>query len=104
MVRASSAASIHVAVAWSPDAGAAFELRLELTHGATALDAIRASGLLEGEAGIDISTQPVGIWGRVRALDAVLADGDRVEVYRPLVINPKEARRLRAQRASKRSA
>ena len=97
MDRASTAATIRVAVAWSPKAGVAFELAIEVPAGATTLDAIRASGLLEGEAGIDISTQPVGIWGRAAALDSVLAAGDRVEIYRPLTINPKEARRRRAQ-------
>ena len=97
MGRDEGRATIRVAVAWSPKAGEAFELALELPAGATTLDAIRASGLLEAEAGIDISTQPVGIWGRVAALESVLAEGDRVEVYRPLTINPKEARRRRAQ-------
>ncbi len=97
MGRAEGAATIRVAVAWTPKAGVAFELALELPTGATALDAIRASGLLDREAGIDISTQPVGIWGRVAALDSALAEGDRVEICRPLTINPKEARRRRAQ-------
>ncbi len=97
MDRASAAVTIRVAVAWSPKAGEAFELALELPGGATVLDAVRAGGLLEGEAGIDISTQAVGIWGRAAALDSVLAEGDRVEIYRPLAINPKEARRRRAQ-------
>lgn len=97
MGHAEARARIRVAVAWSPKAGVAFEIALELPAGATALDAVRASGLLAGEAGIDISTQPVGIWGRVAALDSVLTDRDRVEIYRPLAINPKEARRRRAQ-------
>jgi putative ubiquitin-RnfH superfamily antitoxin RatB of RatAB toxin-antitoxin module len=97
MDRAEAGATIRVAVAWSPKAGEAFEVALELPAGATTLDAIRASGLLEGEAGIDISTQPVGIWGRAATLDSVLTDRDRVEIYRPLAINPKEARRRRAQ-------
>ncbi len=97
MDRAECGATIRVAVAWSPKAGQAFERAVELPAGATALDAIRAAGVLEGTAGIDISTQAVGIWGRVAALDRVLAAGDRVEIYRPLTINPKEARRRRAQ-------
>jgi putative ubiquitin-RnfH superfamily antitoxin RatB of RatAB toxin-antitoxin module len=62
------------------------------------LDAIRASGAMTGEGAIDISTQAVGIWGRTVALDAPLAEGDRVEIYRPLRMDPKEARRRRAQR------
>ena len=55
-----------------------------------------------GDGAVDISTQAVGIWGRAAALDAPLADGDRVEIYRPLAMDPKEARRRRAQRRKQR--
>jgi putative ubiquitin-RnfH superfamily antitoxin RatB of RatAB toxin-antitoxin module len=71
---------------------------LELAPGATALDAVRASGLLERHPGIDLARQRIGIHGRVVEATAQLADGDRVEVYRPLAIDPKEARRRRALR------
>jgi uncharacterized protein len=98
MDRASALATIRVAVASSPRQGEAFEVALEVAAGANALDAIRASGVLERHAEIDISTQSIGIWGRAAALDSLLAEGDRVEIYRPLTMNPKEARRLRAQR------
>ncbi|MGZ5277055.1 MAG: RnfH family protein [Caldimonas sp.] len=98
MVHASAATTIRVAVAWSPRAGAAFEVAIELPDGASALDAIRASGVLERDAEVDVSTQPIGIWGRPATLATLLEDGDRVEIYRPLAMNPKEARRLRAAR------
>ncbi len=98
MDRASAAPGLRVAVAWSAKEGEACEIGLELERGASVHDAIRASGVLEREGAVDISTQAVGIWGRVAALDTLLADGDRVEIYRPLLLNPKEARRLRAQR------
>jgi uncharacterized protein len=98
MDRADTAAMIRVSVAWSPKPGEAFEVSLEVACGTNALEAIRASGVLERHAQIDISTQEVGIWGRAVALDSLLADGDRVEIYRPLLLNPKEARRLRAMR------
>ena len=97
MDRASKAATIRVAVAWSPKEGEAFEVSLELARGASALDAIRASGVLERGGEVDISTQSVGIRGRVVSLESLLRDGDRVEIYRPLRLNPKEARRRRAQ-------
>ena len=97
MDRASGRATIRVAVAWSPTQGHAFEVAVELARGTSALDAIRASGVLERGGEVDISTQSVGIWGRAAALDSVLVDGDRVEIYRPLRLNPKEARRRRAQ-------
>jgi putative ubiquitin-RnfH superfamily antitoxin RatB of RatAB toxin-antitoxin module len=73
-------------------------VRLALAPGATALDAVRASGLLERHPGIDLSRQKIGIRGRVVEMTALLTDGDRVEVYRPLAMDPKEARRARAIR------
>ena len=65
------------------------------------LDAIGASGAMQGEAAVDISTQAVGIWGRTVALERRLREGDRVEIYRPLHVDPKEARRRRAERRKK---
>ena len=98
MERASGAATIRVAVACSPGSGEAYEVMLDLARGASALDAIRASGVLERHPELDVSTQAVGIWGRGAALETVLADGDRVEIYRALTMNPKDARRLRARK------
>ena len=91
------AESIRVAVGCSPCAGEAVEVSLDLPLGSTLLDAARASGLLERYPGIDISSLAVGIWGRIRTLDTLVGEGDRIEIYRPLLIDPKQARRLRAQ-------
>jgi uncharacterized protein len=96
---ASAGATVHVAVACSPRSGVAAEVALTLPAGASALDAIRASGLLERFAELDLSVQAIGVWGRRCALDALVRDGDRVEIYRPLAMNPNEARRLRARQA-----
>jgi putative ubiquitin-RnfH superfamily antitoxin RatB of RatAB toxin-antitoxin module len=71
---------------------------LELRPGATAADAVRASGLLERHPEIDLEHHRIGIYGRVVAKQAPLANGDRVEIYRPLLVDPKEARRRRALR------
>ena len=71
---------------------------LSLPAGATALDALRASRLLERHQEIDLARQKIGIYGRVVGAEARLRDGDRVEVYRPLAVDPKEARRQRALR------
>ena len=71
---------------------------LELRPGATAADAVRASGLLQRHPEIGLGRHRIGIYGRVVAKQAPLADGDRVEVYRPLLVEPKEARRRRALR------
>ena len=91
-------ATLRVTVACSPRAGVATEVALELAAGATAIEAIRASGLLERFAELDLSVQAIGVWGRACALDALLREGDRVEIYRPLAMDPNQARRLRAQR------
>lgn len=77
-------------MAWSASAGVARETEIDLVAGATVHDAIRAA------CGGDVATRSVGIWGHVCSLDSVVHAGDRVEVYRPLQIDPKDARRLRA--------
>jgi uncharacterized protein len=71
---------------------------VDLAKGATAIDAVRASGVLESHPEIGLPRHKLGIYGRVVAAGAPLADGDRVEIYRPLVLDPKEARRRRALR------
>jgi putative ubiquitin-RnfH superfamily antitoxin RatB of RatAB toxin-antitoxin module len=68
-------------------------IALELEQGATVRMALRAAGMP-----LD---QPVGIYGRRVALDARLADGDRVEIYRPLRAEPRDARRQRALKAKR---
>ena len=74
---------------------------LELDQGATVRESIIASGILELHREVDLNTLDVGIWGKRVGLDCVLRSGDRVEIYRPLVADPKAARR---QRASKRKS
>jgi putative ubiquitin-RnfH superfamily antitoxin RatB of RatAB toxin-antitoxin module len=75
-----------------------WRIAVELPAGACVMDAVRASGLVDllGEA--DLSAAPVGIFGVVCAPDTVLRAGDRVEIYRPLPVDPKQARRQRAER------
>jgi putative ubiquitin-RnfH superfamily antitoxin RatB of RatAB toxin-antitoxin module len=70
---------------------------LELPAGATVRDAIMASGMLVRHPEIDFSRQECGVFGKSRPLDAQLRDGDRLEIYRPLAVDPKEARRRRAR-------
>ncbi|NCT66353.1 MAG: RnfH family protein [Rhodanobacteraceae bacterium] len=76
-----------------------FLRRLELAEGATVADAIAASGL-QREFALDTDALAVGIWSKAVARDARLHEGDRVELYRPLKIDPKEARRRRAERSA----
>jgi putative ubiquitin-RnfH superfamily antitoxin RatB of RatAB toxin-antitoxin module len=70
--------------------------QLQATADATVESAILQSGLLERFPEIDLKTNKVGIFGKVAALSAKLNDGDRIEIYRPLIADPKEARKKRA--------
>ena len=75
-----------------------FLRRVSLEAGATVADAISASGI-ERELGIDAAALGVGIWSKAVSRDTRLEAGDRVELYRALVADPKEARRRRADRS-----
>ncbi len=69
---------------------------LVVAEGTTIAQAIAQSGILDEVPEIDLATQPVGLHGKKRSLDTVLRANDRVEIYRPLVADPKESRRRRA--------
>jgi putative ubiquitin-RnfH superfamily antitoxin RatB of RatAB toxin-antitoxin module len=72
-------------------------LHVQLAEGATVSDAIHASGVLENFPDIDLTKNKVGIFSRLVKLDEVVRDKDRVEIYRPLIADPKEVRRKRAE-------
>ncbi len=74
-----------------------FVVELELPAGSTLLEAVKASGVLQRYPQIELATQKLGIFGKLRPADTVLRDGDRVEIYRPLQADPKETRRRRAK-------
>lgn len=76
--------------------GQAFCIPLELSEPVTIREAIERSGLLQLCPEIDLAHNRVGIFGRLCALEDRPASGDRVEIYRPLEVDPKTARRLRA--------
>jgi putative ubiquitin-RnfH superfamily antitoxin RatB of RatAB toxin-antitoxin module len=71
---------------------------LRMPAGATVADALRASGLVDALSAEDLAPLEPGIWGRAVPGDTRLRDGDRVELTRPLKVDPKEARRLRYRR------
>jgi putative ubiquitin-RnfH superfamily antitoxin RatB of RatAB toxin-antitoxin module len=77
-------------------------LELHVPEGTTALQAAQQSGVAEKFEGIDLENGTLGIFGQVVAPTQVLRDGDRVEVYRPLIADPKEVRKARAERAKER--
>jgi putative ubiquitin-RnfH superfamily antitoxin RatB of RatAB toxin-antitoxin module len=69
---------------------------LEVAGGTTVEQAIKLSGLLEKYPQIDVNVQKVGVFGKLTKLSQPLRDGDRVEIYRALLADPKEVRRQRA--------
>jgi putative ubiquitin-RnfH superfamily antitoxin RatB of RatAB toxin-antitoxin module len=88
-------AEISVGIVFAvPESQMLVELRL--APGATVADAIAASGLIDAFPKHALNTLPVGIWGRLTEADQVLKDGDRVEIYRQLPVDPMESRRLKA--------
>lgn len=76
-------------------------IRLDLPMGAAVETAIVQSGVLTQFPEIDLAVNAVGIFSKKVSLDYVLSNGDRVEIYRPLLIDPKQARRKRALNKAK---
>ena len=72
-------------------------LTVDVVQGTTLGDAIKLSGMLEKHPEIDLGTNKVGVFGKLSKLDLVLRDKDRIEIYRPLIADPKEVRRKRAE-------
>jgi putative ubiquitin-RnfH superfamily antitoxin RatB of RatAB toxin-antitoxin module len=77
--------------------GAQHVIEVDVGTGATVRQAIAASGLLAPGPGQALDELEVGIWNHRCSLDTVVREGDRIEVYRPLQVDPKEARRIRAE-------
>ena len=105
MDRGDRAAMLAVEVLFSPASRQMESVRVCLPPGSTLRDALAASGLAERHRlnGDDVA---LGIWGRRCVPSQALCDGDRIEIYRALLVDPKEARRQRylAQAKKKRPA
>jgi len=93
--------SIKVEVAYAlPDKQAI--VAVDVTPGTTALEAARQSGITDKFDGIDLDNAKLGIFGALVAPGHIMAEGERVEIYRPLIADPKEVRKARAARAKER--
>ena len=73
-------------------------IRHKVGHNTTLRQAIEQSGILEMHPEIDLDVNEVGIFSRKRELHELVRNGDRIEIYRPLKVDPKEARRRRAKK------
>ena len=76
---------------------------LTVARGCTVQQAIEQSGVLRDAPEIDLSSCRVGIYNKLKALDTMLREFDRIEIYRPLIADPKESRRKRAEKKRKTS-
>lgn len=85
---------MRVEVVYCPATGQVDAVTLDLPEGATLHDALDRSGVCLRHR-LEIGSLDVGVWGRVRPLHSALREHDRVEVYRVLRVDPKEARRRR---------
>ena len=74
-------------------------IALDVDEGTTAMDAAKQSGIEQQFSDIELETVKVGIFGKAVKPDQVLRTGDRVEIYRPLKIDPKASRKARAAKA-----
>ena len=95
---------VQVTVVYSPAPRVVREWALSLVSGAKVSTALEASCLGTEFAGVDLAEASVGIWRRKVRLDQLLRDGDRIEVYRPLKVDPKLARRERFREQGSRAA
>lgn len=74
---------------------------IDIELGATARDAAINSGMADVFEGLNLATADLGVFGKAVKADYKLREGDRVEIYRPLIIDPKEVRKQRAAKAAK---
>lgn len=95
---------LHVTVVFSPAPREVREWPVVLPPASTVADAIAASGLRSEFPQLDLAALGVGVWGRKAGPRQLLRDRDRVEVYRPLQVDPKVARRERFRKQGARAA
>lgn len=94
---------MRIELVWSPLAGDVRHLVLVVAEGATIEQVLRACPAF-AEQLPRLATLKIGVWGRLMPLSTPLREQDRIEVYRPLTVDPKESRRLRYRKSPERVA
>jgi putative ubiquitin-RnfH superfamily antitoxin RatB of RatAB toxin-antitoxin module len=94
----------RVTVAFSPAPREVLEWTLDVAEGTSVGDAVLASGWRQAFPQGDVAALDVGLWGRRCPLGQAVREGDRVEIYRPLLVDPKVARRERFRKQGARAA
>ena len=92
-----SSENINIEVAYASSRESII-LSVSIPVGSTIKQGIELSGILEKYPEIDLTRNKVGIFSKLKPLDETLNEGDRIEIYRPLIADPKDARRSRAER------
>jgi uncharacterized protein len=78
---------------------------LQVAEGTTALETARQSGIAKLFPGLDVDTSDMGIFGKsIKPAEHIMQAGERVEIYRPLIVDPKEVRKARAEKAKAKRA
>ncbi len=96
-------ATLGVEVCYAPPPPAApLRIALQVAAGTTLAQAIAASGIAQMMQPLSPDASKAGIWGKLKPPETCLRDRDRIELYRPLIADPKEARRHRAQKKAAR--
>lgn len=99
-----NSATFSITLVYSPAPRALHERELQVTEGCTAGMAVQQSGMLQDIPQAVVDSLSLGVWGRRVAGNHVLRPGDRVELYRPLLVDPKVARRERFAKQGAKSA
>ena len=86
---------MKITVSYSPASRLVVEWSIDLQTGSTAKQAVLKCGVLREFADLELATLKLGVWGKHCSLNHVLGDHDRVEIYRPLRVDPTVARRER---------
>lgn len=96
---------IFITIVYSPRAREVLETPMQVPLGCTVAQALQLSGLFAQQPPASVPCEGQGVWGRKVPLSHVLQDQDRLEVYRPLLVDPKVARRERfARQGAKKAA
>ena len=91
---------LSIEVAYVKD-GQSYLVPISISSAESVREVITRSGILQQCPEIDLETNQVGIHSKICSLDEMISDGDRVEIYRPLIADPKDSRRRRAEKQKK---
>lgn len=94
------AETLNVQVVFVGGPGKAWSKTIQLRQGTSLRQAVELSGLQVEMSAVDFAQYRLGVWGKVRPGESMACDGDRIELYRPLLVDPKIARARRARKKS----